>query len=163
VDVTPEDFRRYYESLSDEALLEIDLDELTPIARTCHSQEVKRRGLGEEEPDVERSAGGEASSGGGSQRPAEEEFVSIVEYDYHEEADVARGLLESAGIPASIQNEPGVVHLMVPSAFAEQALGMLAATPISEEELAAQAEAAGLEEDEAEDDDEEAADEESEA
>jgi hypothetical protein len=150
VDVTSEDFRRCYESLSDEALLEIDTDELTAVAQTCHAEEVARRGLDAGTPEGDEMAG-EAVSKAGAGTP-EEEFVSIVEYDYHEEADAARGLLESAGIPASIQNEAGAVHLMVPAELAEQALGLLAATPISEEELAAQAEAAGLEEDVAEDD-----------
>ncbi len=45
VDVTAEDFRRHYESLSDEALLEIDTSELVELARNCHAEEVARREL----------------------------------------------------------------------------------------------------------------------
>jgi hypothetical protein len=142
VDVTAEDFRRYYESLSDEALLEIDTGELVQLAQDCHAEEVARRGLAEEvaedTTDAPVAAPAEATAPG-------EELVCIVEYDYHDEADLARGLLEAAEIPASLESEPGVVRLMVPKALAEQALGMLAA-PLSDEELAAQAEAAGLEE-----------------
>jgi len=135
VDVTAEDFRRHYESLSDEALLEIDTSELVELAQTCHAEEVARRGLAEEAPVVTVDAPVEAA--------AEEELVCIVEYDYLDEADLARGLLEAAEIPASLESEPGVVRLMVPAKLAEQALQMLAA-PLSDEELEAQAEAAGL-------------------
>jgi hypothetical protein len=135
VDVTAEDFRRHYESLSDEALLEIDTGELVELASTCHAEEVTRRGLVEDIPD---GAAIEAPAAG-----AEDELVCIVEYDYLDEADLARGLLEAAEIPASLESEPGVVRLMVPASLAEPALRMLAA-PLSDEELAAQAEAAGF-------------------
>jgi hypothetical protein len=141
VDVTAEDFRRYYESLSDEALLEVDTSELVELAQTCHAEEVTRRGLAEEAPDGTVEAPATAAAA------AEEELVCIVEYDYLDEAELARGLLEAAEIPASLESEPGVVRLMVPAKLAEQALQMLAA-PLSDEELEAQAEAAGFAEEE---------------
>jgi hypothetical protein len=138
VDVTAEDFRRHYESLSDEALLEIDTGELVDLARTCHADEVAKRGLDEDIP------GGESVTGAAvPEAAAEEELVCIVEYDHLDEADLARGLLEAAEIPASLETEPTFVRLMVPASLAEPALRMLAA-PLSDEELAAQAEAAGL-------------------
>ena len=136
MDVTAEDFRRHYESLSDEALLEIDTEELVELARTCHADEVTRRGLAPEPADDE-----DLTEKDHSETPAEE-LVCIVEYDYPDEADLARGLLEAAEIPAALESEPGVVRLMVPAEFAEQALRMIT-TPLSDEELAAQAEAAG--------------------
>jgi 6-phosphogluconate dehydrogenase (decarboxylating) len=92
--------------------------------------------------DEDATSAEEAPSGSGV-ATAEEELVCIVEYDYLDEADLARGLLEAAEINASLESEPGVVRLMVPAGFAEQALRMLAA-PLSDEELAAQAEAAGF-------------------
>ncbi len=137
MNVTADDFRRHYESLSDEALLEIDPSELTNVARLCHEEEVVRRGLNLEAADDE--AAGVSSH---AEEAEAEELICIAEYDYHDEADLARGLLEAAEIPASLESEPGVVRLIVPAQFAKQALGMLA-TPLSDEELAAQAEAAG--------------------
>lgn len=147
MDVTADDFRRHYESLSDEALLEIDSSELVKIARECLAEEVARRGITDAAVDDEDSAPADSTSDG---PVAEEEFICVAEYDYHDEADLARGMLETEGIQAGIETEPGVVRLMVPAAQAERALGMLAAVPLSDEELAAQAEAAGFEGDEEE-------------
>ena len=140
MDVTAEDFRRHYESLSDDALLEIDPDELVELARTCHADEMVRRGLSEE-PEAGQPSGGPEEPAAA----APEELVCIVEYDHMDEADLARGLLEAAEISASLETEPDVVRLMVPASLAEQAISMLAA-PLSDEELAAQAEAAGYSE-----------------
>lgn len=139
MDVTAEDFRRHYELLSDDALIEVDTSELVELARTCHAEELARRGLTDD--DSSEAAAAEPAPGAA----AEEELVCIVEYDYLDEADLARGLLQAADIPASLESEPGVVRLTVPAKFAEHALRMLA-TPLSDEELAAQAEAAGFEE-----------------
>lgn len=139
MDVTAEDFRRHYEILSDEALLDIDPRELVELARTCHADEVARRGLHTGPSEHEAATAPQSPDS----EKAAEELVCIAEYDYADEADLARGLLEAAEIPASLESEPGVVRLMVPAGLAEQALGMLAA-PLSDEELAAQAEAAGL-------------------
>jgi hypothetical protein len=137
LDVTAEDFTRHYESLSDEALLELDPDELTELAYTCYGDELARRGLdsglaGDE--DAAETAPEAAAS-------EEEELICIVEYDYPDEADLARGLLEAAEIPVKIESEPGVVRLMVPEKFSKEALTMLV-TPLTDEELAEQAEAA---------------------
>ena len=140
MDVTAEDFRRHYESLSDEALLEVDTGELVELARTCHAEEVARRGLDTrlpEDKDAETEAAepaSEATSG--------EELVCIAEYDYVDEAEIAMGLLQAAEIPAALEREPGAERLMVPAGLADQALRMLAESSLTDEELAAQAEAA---------------------
>ncbi len=139
MDVSPDDFIRHYESLSDEALLDIDTSELTELACRCHADEVARRGLDSEPVGAEDGA--EAAPDTATE--AEEEFVCIVEYDYPDEADLARGLLEAAEIPAKVESEPGVSRLMVPEKFSKEALTLLVA-PLSDEELAAQAEAASL-------------------
>jgi hypothetical protein len=135
LDVTAEDFRRHYESLSDGALLDIDTGELTELARRCHAEELERRGIDTSpvSEDVAEPAPGEA---------VEEEMICIVEYDFPDEADLARGLLEASEIPVRVENEPGVSRLMVPAKFSKEALVMLV-TPLSDEELEAQAEAAG--------------------
>jgi hypothetical protein len=54
--VDPEDFRRHYASLSDDALLEIDRDELIPVAQQIYGAELARRHLAEDEPDRETAA-----------------------------------------------------------------------------------------------------------
>jgi hypothetical protein len=135
VDVTAEDFTRHYESLSDEALLEIDPEELTPVARGCFGEELAKRGLATGDETAEDVAHP------GSEAVPEEEMICIAEYDYPDEADLARGLLEAAEIPAQLESEPGAVKLFVPERFGEQALHMLI-TPLSDEDLEAQAEAA---------------------
>ena len=43
--IDPEDLRCHYESLSDEALLEIDGSDLTPVALGIYHEEIARRGL----------------------------------------------------------------------------------------------------------------------
>lgn len=142
VDIRPDDFRSYYRSLSDEALLEIDANDLVAVAAGCLAEEMASRGLHPvASHNVQDAAVGDDATSTNEQAP--EVLTCIVEYDFADEADLARGMLEAAEIPASLEHAPGVIRLMVPEASAEQALGILAATPLSDEELAAQAEAAG--------------------
>ena len=138
MDVTADDFTRHYASLSDEALLEIDTSELTALAGRCHADEVARRGLDDGSGVADEDV---ASAAPSATAEEEENFIPIAEYDYMEEADIARGLLEGSEIPTRIESEPGVARLLVPEKLAEQALMMLA-SPLSDEDLAAQAEAA---------------------
>jgi hypothetical protein len=153
VPISADELRRYYAGLSDAALLELNPDELTPVARACYDDEFSKRGLTAESGDEESP---ETRAAAPDDRPhGEDEMVCIVEYDYVDEADLAKGLLAGAEIPAVIDRDANLVRLMVPPDLAEQALALLT-TPLSDEELAAQAEAAGGEEefpgeDEAED------------
>lgn len=145
MNVTPEEFQAHYESLADSALLEINPAELVSVARERLAAEITRRGLNTADPaDEAEGAAPEATS------HEAEEFVCIAEYDHHEEADMARGLLEASEIPASIESEPGVVRLMVPASMADQALPLLV-SPLTDEELEAQAAAATEPEDKNED------------
>jgi hypothetical protein len=141
VAISADELRRYYAGLSDTALLELVPDELTPVARACYNDEFSKRGLtlesGEEEPGVA------PESDGGP--PGDEEMVCVAEYDYVDEADLAKGLLAGVEIPAIIDRDANMVRLMVPPDLAEQALVLLT-VPLSDEDLAAQAEAAGGEE-----------------
>ncbi len=143
MNVTAEELRSHYATLPDGALLEIDASELVPTARECLADEIARRGLRTTEPE----------SAAADVLPAEpdetDELVCVAEYDHHEEAEVARELLESEQIPASIENDAGAVRLMVPVSSAERAFPLLVA-PLSDEELEAQAAAAGAEEESAE-------------
>ncbi|MEO8049627.1 MAG: DUF2007 domain-containing protein [Acidobacteriota bacterium] len=142
--IDPEEFKRHYAMLSDEALLEIDRDELVDTARGYYDAELAERNLAG--PDTEESAspaGALAQSEGDTQLVAT--FLSL------EEANFARGLLRSADIPCSFENEQsavwsgiGELRLMVPAAEYDRACEILD-TEISEEDLIAQAEAEAAE------------------
>jgi hypothetical protein len=147
VDVSLDDFRRHFDLLSDAALLETNREDLVESARGCYDEEVARRGLNSPPPTDETAAEPithQANPG--------EELVLIATYNIPEEASLARGLLESAEIPYHLENEFAALggfqlRLLVPAAFEAEALEVLEAE-ISDEELAAQAEAAGITEEE---------------
>lgn len=150
MEVSLDDFRRHFELLSDAALLETNREELIESARQCFDEEVARRGLnspaGEEAPA--QPAVPQANPG--------EELVVIATFNIPEDANLARGLLRSAEIPFHLENEYVALggfqlRLLVPAAFEQEALEVLEAE-ISEEELAAQAEAAGITEEDPEED-----------
>jgi hypothetical protein len=129
-----DDFRRRYAELSDDALLELDRDELVDLARDCYDAELARRGLTR------------------SSQPATEiqdqgELVEVARFSSSSEADLAKALLESAAIPCYVENEVAGktlrmtdgLRLFVPASLLEGAREVLD-TPVSDEELIAQAE-----------------------
>jgi Putative prokaryotic signal transducing protein len=135
-----DDFRRRYAELSDEALLELDRDELVDLARDCYDAELARRGLRRSSPPAtEAQDHGELVEG---------ELVEVAIFSSSSEADLARALLESAAIPCYLENESAGktlrvtdgLRLFVPATLLENAREVLE-TPVSDEELAAQAEA----------------------
>jgi hypothetical protein len=132
-----DDFRRRYAELSDDALLELGRDELVDLARDCYDAELARRGL-------HRSS---------SSLPATEvqdhgELAEVAIFSSSSEADLARALLESAAIPCYLENEfagktsrvSDGFRLFVPATLLENAREILN-SPVSDEELIAQAEA----------------------
>jgi hypothetical protein len=139
LEIDLKELKREYAEMSDEGLLAFDRNDLTEVARPYYDAEIARRGLLPEpakaaEPNPEPNPG--------------EELVAVETYLALEEADVARTLLQSADIPTYLENESsmgmtgaGGLRLMVPASFAKQAEEILE-TQISEEDLAAQAEAA---------------------
>lgn len=146
--IDAEDFRKQYANLNDDALLAIDREELVPLAQQCYDAELAARGLDEPAADEE-------SETAAAQTPLES-LQEIASFDNPGEAAVARSLLRMAEIPCMLSTElPGVgsvfnvaseVKLYVPAEYTEQAAEVLD-SEISEEELAAQAEAAAMEED----------------
>lgn len=150
--VNPEEFRRRFDQLSDDALLEINRDELVDVARDLYDAELAKRDLlpAEEESPESEPAEGESTD-------PKEELVLAAEFTSAQEAAFARSLLKSASIPfASKTNGADVLgtveeelQVFVPASYLEQANELLA-TPLSDEDLAAQAEAAGSEEEPAE-------------
>lgn len=136
--INTDDFRRHFEILSDDALLATNRDDLVESARQCYDEEVARRNLNQETESAEPSAMQPVPEG--------DRLVSIGTFMSGEEANLARGLLEDGGIPAILANEHSglgmfQLELKVPENFVDQALEILE-MEISEEELAAQAEAA---------------------
>jgi len=137
-----DEIRRNYERLSDEALLATNRDDLVPAAQAIYDEEVGKRGFSRpaELPDELEPA---AADGGDE---AAEPLVSVGSFIVVDEARFARGLLQGAQIPCALtndKNDPMALVLMVRESHADAALEVLAGE-ISDEELAAQAEAAGL-------------------
>lgn len=139
--IDPEEFRRRYAELSDEALLEINRVELTEIAREYLDLELAGRGLSSG-PETEPEPGERA------------DLLPLAAFPSPSEAAMARTLLRSAEIPAYLDSEltsAGATatgeQILVPASFLEQAKEILDAPIISEEELIRQAEAASETED----------------
>jgi hypothetical protein len=147
VKVDADDFRRVYESLNDEALLAVKRDELVEVAQQCYDVEVANRGLA-------ASADAAAAPAPGSAEAAGEELVEVAIFTDADDARLARDLLQSAEIPAYLaadaklpgnMSAPSGFRLSVAPSLLEQAREVLDSR-ISDEELAAQAEAAAEEE-----------------
>jgi len=138
MEVGAEDFRRLYASLSDAGLRALKREELVDVARECYDAEVALRGL-------EAEAGGAVEGDEGVGEVGD--LVEVAAFPSGQEANLARTLLDSAAIPCFLESERVALdgaRLMVPAAFLAQAREVLQAE-ISDEELAAQAEAASNE------------------
>jgi hypothetical protein len=142
--IDSDDFKRHYALLSDDALLEIDLDELVNTARVCYDAELAERKL--VRPDAQENSSPDHP---GDDVPGETEdgLQLLATFLSMEEANFARGLLQSADIPCSFENDQatvfngiGELRLMVPASAYDRACEILE-TEISEEDLIAQAEA----------------------
>jgi PhnB protein len=123
--VSAEDFRRQYAGLSDEALLDVDRNDLVELARTCYDEELARRQLKAPSPVAAVHA---------PVRHDDAEELAVVEtYESQEEAKLAREMLRAAGIRAQLG--AGGLALLVPVSTREDAREVLDAQ-VSEEELA---------------------------
>jgi hypothetical protein len=136
VEVSPDDFRRLYSSLSDDGLRTIQRDDLTDVARQCYDQELAGRGLSltpaEDKPDPDEPAGDAVN------------MVELATFTSFEEGKLARAMLSSAEIPSYLEDLRSSIgaamRLFVASEFLEQAQEILE-SELSDEELARQAEA----------------------
>lgn len=150
--INREDYIEHFAALSDEALLQTPRGDLVETAQACLDEEIARRGISA------APAAGATETNADPREPEEAvpEMVVAGEYQDAGEADLASALLRSSGIEAILLNErlanilkiplsPGTYHLLVPAESEEEALQILT-SEISEEELTAQAEAAGEEE-----------------
>ena len=137
--ITPDELKESYRKMSNEELLALDTDDLTEVARQCHTDEVERRGLhlrkGREASAVVADEEGAWGSAG--------TFRSL------HEAQLAHGLLQSAGIPAEVESNSGdllwmgssahkLSRVLVPEELLDEAHGIIESHAV-QEELAAQA------------------------
>lgn len=145
MDVNAQDFKDHFHLLSDDALLAVNRDELVPMAQQYLDEEIAKRGL-----NLVQNEGDEPEVPEDEPSPEEEELAVVASYDIPEEGEAARETLEQAGIPARLVQDTDDMEgvgreLMVPADKVLQALDALG-LQISEDELAAQAEAATPEE-----------------
>lgn len=122
--IDPQDLRRQYASLSDEALLALNRNDLIEVAQRCYDDELASRGLArrravkssiardhEATPQVHAVDAVEFDDGDGSQPAWFEEaacactFVANPGSDAAAQAANAREALKSAGIPCEISQE----------------------------------------------------------
>lgn len=147
--IDAEDFRRHYASLSDEALLAMETDDLVEVARQCYDEEVSKRGLDlasedsevglfdDEDEDIERYA---TSDFDGGDKPGWLDHAECVcSFSNHPGEDAAprveelRNVLEAAGIPCYVavprdeKNDKPMsgYNLMVPSSLSLEAMSLL--------------------------------------
>jgi PhnB protein len=126
--VSVEDFRRQYAGLSDEALLDVDRQDLVQMARACYDEELARRKLKAAPP---APAVAQAPEPHGEI----EEFVVAESYASQEEARQARELLRAAGIRSREGLGAGGLTVLVPVSTREDAREVLNAQ-LSDEALA---------------------------
>jgi hypothetical protein len=95
----PKDLRRHYASLSDEALLEISRDDLTPVAQRCYDEELAERKI--VAPDDEASPAGEDAE---VESDWLESAASACSFGPQDTADLdhACGILDNADVPYQI-------------------------------------------------------------
>ena len=147
MNISDQDFKQHFALLSDAALLETKPEDFVQEAQDCLRDELARRGLMTETEDESEGVAATGPSVESHELSAGEELVLIATYTVADDASLARGLLESASIPARLENENlGLgafqLRLLVPAAFEQDALEVLE-YEISDEDLAAQAEEAG--------------------
>jgi len=140
-----EELRHAYARISDDELRLVKRNDLSDLARQCYDEEVARRGLNVHAPS--------ADAGPEPETDANSDVVAIETFSFPGDAQLARALLESAGIPSYLENEHtlaanwmlinviGGLRLLVPSVFAEEARDILRSR-VSDQDLTAQAEAA---------------------
>jgi hypothetical protein len=100
--ITADDLARSYRGMSNEELILTDQQELTDMARKVLDAEMERRGLTHHDPSappapVQVSVDGETVGA----------WASAGTFRTHDEAEIVRGALESAGVPAEVESDDG--------------------------------------------------------
>jgi cell division septation protein DedD len=140
-----DDFKRLYAAMPDEELRSLVREELSEVARPCYDAELARRGLhakpprravqpivtpdphAEIAPESEDPA--DEASAEEVEREEEEDLAPAAVFASREEAKTARALLQSAAIPAFLENDTtagGGFRLLVATPDVEKASEVLA-------------------------------------
>ena len=140
----PDELRRYYASLSDDALLEIERNDLTEVAQACYDAELAERGLeADDEDEIEVRHNDPFSEDEEDMEAGPDwmedsvcacSFESTPGNDAAPDLDEARSVLEAAGVPChtvTAELDPKkethryAYSLMVPAAMNLRALSVL--------------------------------------
>ncbi len=97
--VNPDDLRHYYDSLSDEALQQIDRDTLTEMAQQCYDDELVQRKL----------SSGHAESSHAAVTPPDQEDGLETDDEYHYDAELKPDWFDEAACACSFAYSPGDV------------------------------------------------------
>jgi hypothetical protein len=107
VELDPEDLRRHYAMLSDEALVALDRSELVEVAQSYYDHEIRQRGL---TPEGSADLRGDT----GPKPPWLDEAACAAEFHSYPGANSApdaanaREVLEAAGIPCYLESQEEV-------------------------------------------------------
>jgi hypothetical protein len=130
LNIDTEEVRRHYASLSDEALLAVDLNDLTEEAQHCYCEELAARNIAEAEPLEITGEDGEAAPEWLDDAACACAFSAYSGSPSASDAAHAREVLQAAGIPAHVsleQLDPSnhEYRVMVPGAMNLQAASVL--------------------------------------
>jgi hypothetical protein len=131
-----DDFKRLYAEMPEEELRSLAREELTEAARQCYDTELKRRGLtatpprrtmqpvvvAEEPQEIAPEA--EDPLEEAIEEQEEEDLAPAAIFKSREEAKAAKAMLQSAAIPAFLEDDTlaaGGFRLLVAASYAEQA------------------------------------------
>jgi hypothetical protein len=142
---TADDFKRLYAAMPDEELRSLVREELSEVARPCYDAELARRGLHAKPqrraaqpiptPDPLMEIAPESEDPPDEaiaeevEREEEEDLAPAAIFASREEAKAARALLQSAAIPAFLENDTaagGGFRLLVAAPDVEKASEVLA-------------------------------------
>jgi len=131
-----DDFKRLYAEMPDEELRSLDRNELTEVARQCYDAELARRGLPAEatrrtpqpiaapEAPWETALASEDVPEAVVAREEEEDLAPAAIFTSRDDAKAARALLQSAAIPAFLEDDTlagGGFRLLVAASYVAQA------------------------------------------
>jgi hypothetical protein len=134
VRIETEEIRRHYAALSDEALLDVNREDLTDAARECYDAEIAERQLGEAPMDVDFGApvedDGEVADDWMETAACACAFAAHPGSPSANDAGHAREVLQAAGIPAQVSLEQvdethQEYRVMVPGALNLKAASVL--------------------------------------
>jgi hypothetical protein len=135
-----EDFKHLYAEMPDDELRSLVREELSEVARQCYDYELQRRGLqaklprsavrpvviAEEPEQIAPASEGVLEEA--AEQEEEEDLAPAAIFASRDEAKAAKALLQSAAIPAFLENDnlaAGGFRLLVAASYVDQAREVL--------------------------------------